>query len=98
MSYDTLKWSRQQWPEGPDGGESLHRLGEVGQQRELGAVLQLLQVPEWKTGGRVSGSSAAAHSSWGPHSRRHSESDDSTLEGFILTSQSVIKQLHFIHY
>ena len=37
--------SRQVVPEGPDGGEALHGLREVGEQRELGAVLQLLEVP-----------------------------------------------------
>lgn len=32
-------------PEGTDGGESFHGFSEVGEQRELRRVIQLLQVP-----------------------------------------------------
>lgn len=43
-------------PEGPDGGETFHGFGKVREQRELGGVVQLLQVPvqgsraEWLRG------------------------------------------------
>lgn len=47
------RWSRSKWmlfrkslPECPDGGEALHCLWEVGQERELGTILQLLEVPD----------------------------------------------------
>lgn len=48
-------------PEGPDGGEAFHCFSEVGEQRELRGVIQLLQVPapgsrvEW-LGGHAPGS------------------------------------------
>lgn len=32
-------------PEGPDGGETFHSFSKVGEQGELGGVIQLLQVP-----------------------------------------------------
>lgn len=40
-------------PEGPDGGEAFHSFSEVREQRELGGVVQLLQVPVGEVGSRA---------------------------------------------
>ena len=40
-------------PEGPDGGEAFHSFSEVREQRELGGVIQLLQVPVGEAGSRA---------------------------------------------
>lgn len=44
-------WRARKSPEGPYRGEALHCLREVGEEGQLGAVLQLLQVPDQETEG-----------------------------------------------
>lgn len=45
-------------PEGTDGGESFHGFSEVGEQRELRRVIQLLQVPVTDDSGWLEGQCA----------------------------------------